>query len=374
MKLPQLLEKSHFHGMFIADVLRGYDVYDDPRNLQHVIRSGAQWPVNEPCSVIPAMAAATKSLGFGVTISTSYEQPYHLARRVSTLHHLTGGRVGWNVVTGYLDSAARNLSDADQMGHDERYAMCEEYMEVVYKLWNSSCCSDAVRQNNKTGIYTDPGLVREINHEGKYFTVPGPHFCAPSPQRTPVMLQAGTSKAGKSFASRHAELKLVSQHSPAAVKKNIAEIRKGAEQAGRRPSDIKVLAKSVPFLVRTMEEAKAKYADYVRYGDREGALALFGGWTGVDMAPYGDDEELRYVESNAVRSYIEGLINHAPDVNGGKWTKTTLAEHIAVGGLGATWVGTPEFLADEMERWVDEGDVDGFNIVSYSDVIYESMG
>lgn len=102
----------------------------------------------------------------------------------------------------------------------------------------------------------------------------------------------------------------------------------------------------------------------MQYGDYNGALALFGGWTGVDMAPYKDDEELRYVESNAVRSYIEGLINFAPEVNNGKWTKRTLAEHIMVGGLGATSVGTPQTVADEMERWVREGDVDGFNIVS----------
>ncbi|KAK3055434.1 hypothetical protein LTR09_003354 [Extremus antarcticus] len=376
VELAQLLEKGHFHGMFIADVLGGYDVYDGPRNLRHAVKSGAQWPVNEPGSVIPAMAAATKSIGFGVTISTSYEQPYHLARRLSTLDHLTGGRVGWNVVTGYLDSAARNLSNGKaQLDHDERYAMCEEYMDIVYKLWNTSWRTDAVKLNRKTGVYTDPNLVREINHEGKYFSVPGPHFCQPSPQRTPVILQAGTSKAGKSFASKHAELIFVSQHSPKAVKKNITDIRSAAAEAGRDPSKIKVLAKFAPILGRTQEEADAKYTDYVQYGDYEGALTLFGGWTGVDMAPYKDDEELRYVESNAVRSYIEGLINHAPDVNGGKWTKRTLAEHIMVGGLGATCVGTAEVVADEMERWVDEGDVDGFNIAyaimpqTFTDVI-----
>lgn len=239
-------------------------------------------------------------------------------------------------------------------------------MDVVYKLWNSSWRSDAVRLNRKTGIYTDPGLVREINHEGKYFNVPGPHFCQPSPQRTPVILQAGTSKAGKAFAAKHAELIFVSQHSPAAVKKNIADIRKTAAENGRDPSQIKVLAKFAPVIGRTMEEAEAKYADYIQYGDYEGALALFGGWTGVDMAPYGEDEELRYVESNAVKSYVEGLINHAPAAPGKKWTKRTLAELIMVGGLGATSVGTPEVIADEMERWVEEGGVDGFNIVSVS--------
>lgn len=279
--------------------------------------------------------------------------------------------LGWNVVTGYLNSAARNLTGGKQQAdHDERYAMAEEYMEVVYKLWNSSWRSDAVKLNRKAAIYTDPTLVREINHEGKYFNVPGPHFCQPSPQRTPIIMQAGTSRAGKAFAAKHAEAIFVSAHSPAAVAKSIAEIRQQASELGRNPSNIKVLAKFAPILGKTEEEAKAKYADYVQYGDYDGALALFGGWTGVDMAPYADDEELRYVDSNAIKSYIEGLIKHAPNVNGGKWTKRTLAEHITVGGLGATSVGTPEMVADEMERWVREGDIDGFNIVSQLHILY----
>lgn len=268
-------------------------------------------------------------------------------------------------MTGYLDSAARNLTNgALQPEHDERYAMAEEYMDVVYKLWNSSWRSDAVKLDREAGIYTDPSLVREINHKGKYYTVPGPHFCQPSPQRTPIIMQAGTSKAGKAFAAKHAEAIFVSQHSPNAVAKSVSEIRQKGAELGRNPSDIKVLAKFCPVLGRTQEEAEAKYDDYIQYGSYEGALALFGGWTGVDMAPYGDDEELRYVESNAIRSYIEGLLASAQYVKGGKWTKKTLAEHIMVGGLGATCVGTPEKVADEMERWVREGGVDGFNIVS----------
>jgi len=235
-------------------------------------------------------------------------------------------------------------------------------MEVMYKLWQSSWRDNAVVLDRMKKIYTRPDRVREINHAGKYFTVPGPHFCQPSPQRTPVIMQAGTSTAGKSFAARHAEAIFVSAHSPAACAKSISEIRAQATKYGRDPQSIKFLAKICPIMGRTQEEAEAKYRDYVQYGDMEGALALFGGWTGVDMAKYGDDEELRYVESNAIRSYIEGLIKHAPKV--GKWTKRALAEHIMVGGLGTTPVGTPEQVADEFERWVDEADVDGFNIVS----------
>lgn len=203
------------------------------------------------------------------------------------------------VVTGYLESAARNLGHEKQLDvspsspptitielthqHDERYSICTEYMSVVYKLWQSSWRRDAVQLNLKTNTYTSPSLVREINHKGTYFTVPGPHICSPSPQRTPLIFQAGTSSSGRAFAAAHAEAVFVSGHSAAAVKKSIMQIRALAEEQGRKGSDVKFLAKCCPVLGKTQEEAEAKYAEYASYGDHEGALALFGGWTGVDM-------------------------------------------------------------------------------------------
>ncbi|KAL5440524.1 hypothetical protein PMIN05_004888 [Paraphaeosphaeria minitans] len=360
VNLAKLLEDAKFHGIFIADVLGGYDVYKGPRNLAPAIKSGAQWPVNEPLAVVPAMAAATKNLGFGVTVATTYEQPYHLARRLSTIDHLTGGRLGWNIVTGYLDSAARNLVNSEQPAHDERYAMAEEYIKVMYKLFESSWRDDAVVLDRQRGIYTDPSLVREINHKGKYYTVPGPHICQPSPQRTPLLLQAGTSKAGKTFAAQHAEAIFVAGHSPSVVAKSVAEVRELARSFGRKGEDIKFLALICPVIGHTEEEAKAKFEDYAQYGDVDGALALFGGWTGIDLAVYQDDEELRHVESNAIRSAVEAWSKASPGIP--KWTKKTVAKHITVGGLGATVVGTASQVADEFERWVKEADVDGFNI------------
>ncbi|TKX19992.1 putative luciferase-like monooxygenase-1 [Elsinoe australis] len=359
--LAKLLEKGKFHGMFIADVLGAYDVYKGPQNPEPAVVSGAQWPVNEPLATVPAMAAATESLGFGVTLATTYEQPYHLARRLSTVDHLSGGRVGWNIVTGYLDSAARNLGHTEQPEHDERYAIAEEYVEVMYKLWQASWRDDAVKLDPRSIVYTDPSLVKTINHVGKYYQVPGPHICEPSPQRTPVIMQAGTSKAGKAFAARNAEAIFVAGHSPSVVAKNITEIRTMAKnEYGRDPSTVKFLAMLCPIIGKTLEEAEAKYQEYVSYGSEDGALALFGGWTGIDLNQYEDDQELRHVESNAIRSAVEGWSKASPKV--AKWTKHTVANHIKVGGLGATVVGTAEQVADEMERWVKEADVDGFNI------------
>ncbi|KIW95457.1 uncharacterized protein Z519_04041 [Cladophialophora bantiana CBS 173.52] len=370
--LAQLLERGKIHGIFIADVLGGYDVYS--QSLDPAIRSGAQWPVHEPLASIPAMAAVTKSIGFGVTVSTTYEQPYHLARRLSTLDHLTNGRLGWNIVTSYLDSAARNMGLVAQPQHDDRYAMAEEYIKVMYKLFESSWRDDAVKLDRKAGVYTDPALVRQIDHAGKFFTVPGPHICAPSPQRTPLLLQAGTSAKGKEFAAQHAEAIFVSAHAPEACKASIADVRRLAGEKFRRdPKSIKVLALVTPILGKTEDEARAKYADYKRYADLEGALALFGGWTGIDLSQYDDDQELRYVESNAVRATVESYARFSPGA--GKWTRQTIAEHVSIGGNGPVLVGTPAQVADSLQAWVDVADVDGFNIAysvfpaSFEDVV-----
>lgn len=236
-------------------------------------------------------------------------------------------------------------------------------MTVMYKLFESSWRDDAVKLDRKTGIYTDPELVRTIDHEGKYFTVPGPHICQPSPQRTPLLLQAGTSRAGKIFASQHSEAIFVSAFSPDVVAKSITEIRAVAKSSySRDPKNIKVLALVTPILGRTDEEAQAKLADYRKYASYEGALALFGGWTGIDLNQYGEDEELRYVENNAVRSTVEAYSRMNPGTT--KWTRETLAHHISIGGNGPVIVGTPEQVADGLEKWIEEADVDGFNFVS----------
>lgn len=213
------------------------------------------------------------------------------------------------------------------------------------------------------GIYTDPALVRPINHDGRFFNVPGPHITQPSPQRTPLLLQAGASRAGKQFAAQHAEAIFVSAHAPAVCAKNVAEIRALAESGyGRNGKDIKVLALVTPILGRTEEEAQAKLADYRQYASLEGALALFGGWTGIDLGQYGDEQELRQVESNAVRSTVEGYARFSPGT--AKWTKHTIAEHVSIGGNGPVLVGTAEQVADGLETWVREAYVDGFSFVS----------
>ena len=181
--VARMLDDASFDGIFFADTVGVHDVYAGSGD--EAMRDAAQFPINDPTVLISGMAAVTKHLSFGVTCSLTYEQPYLLARRFTTLDHLTGGRVGWNIVTSYSESAARNLGRVEQLNHDERYELADEYMDVVYKLWESSFEDDAVLRDAASATYVDPAKVHPINHTGKYFTVPGFHLASPPPSAHP---------------------------------------------------------------------------------------------------------------------------------------------------------------------------------------------
>ncbi|PYH98120.1 xenobiotic compound monooxygenase, DszA family [Aspergillus ellipticus CBS 707.79] len=367
IRVAQKLEAAKFHAIFFADVLGGYDVYKGPANLDPTIPAGAQFPINDPLYSIPALAAATETIAFGVTASTTYDAPYAMARRFSTVDHLSQGRVGWNIVTSYLESAARNFGLNTQVEHDERYRIADEYLDVTYKLWEGSWRDGAVNERDGVAGYADPKAVRQINHKGKYFTVPGPHLCEPSPQRTPFLLQAGTSSAGKAFAAKHAEAIFLNGQSPELVKPSVASVREQAKALGRDPASIKIVAGVLVIVGETDEAAHAKFDELAKYGDREGALALFGGWSGYDLSTYSDDQDFRFVEQPAVRSMVNHWASTVPGGEGKKWNKTTIAEYLIMGGNGSKILGGPQTVADELERWVDVADVDGFNL-SYASI------
>src|SRR5262249_5092505 len=181
--LARTLERGKFDGLFLADVLGVYDVYRG--TVDAALRHAIQVPVNDPLLLVPAMAQVTEHLGFGVTCTLSYEPPYTFARRMSTLDHLTNGRIGWNIVTGYLDSAAKGAGLKGQSAHDLRYEIAEEYMQVVYKLWEGSWEDDAVLRDRASGIFARPEKVHRVVHHGENYRVDAIHLCEPSPQRTP---------------------------------------------------------------------------------------------------------------------------------------------------------------------------------------------
>ena len=357
-ELARLLERGRFDGVFIADVLGTYDIYG--ASDEAAIRHAAQVPVNDPLMLVSAMALVTENLGFGVTTGTGFEHPYPFARRLSTLDHLTKGRVGWNVVTGYLPSAARNMGQTDQPAHDARYDHADEYLEVLYKLWEGSWEDDAVVRDAERGVFTDPAKVHHIGHEGTYFSVPGIHLCEPSPQRTPVICQAGASPRGVRFAAENAEAIFTAQPTKALLRETVQTIRRELELAGRDPYGAKIYNLATVITAATDEEAQAKYAEYLSYGSAEGALVFMSGWMGVDLARYGLDEPIGNVNSNAILSAVKTFQSADPD--GGEWAVADIAKWGKIGGIGPLIVGSGAAVADTLQEWVDETDVDGFNL------------
>ncbi len=354
--LARLLERGCFDSLFLADVLGQYDVYGG--SAAAAIRAGVQIPNLDPTCAIAAMAAVTQHLGFGVTVSLTYEQPYSFARRMTTLDHLTKGRVSWNIVTSYLDSAARNLGLAQQLDHDERYELGEEFLEVCYRLWESSWEDDAVVMDANRGVFADPAKVHPIRHRGRHYQVPDAFLAAPSPQRTPVLFQAGASKRGRRFAATHAEAVFVNASSPGQLRRLVETLRAEAESVGRDPESVKIFAIMTAVAGHTDEEARAKLASYRSYADPEGALALFGGWTGIDASAYARDEPLRRIETQSMRSVVELMTDGSRDR---EWTWAEIAEDLGVGGRGPVIVGSGQTVADQLEGWADESGVDGFN-------------
>lgn len=357
-ELAQLLERGKFDGLFIADVLGTYDVYGG--NHEAALRNGAQVPVSDPLLLVSAMAAVTKNLGFGITAGTAYEHPYPFARRLSTLDHLTKGRIGWNVVTGYLPSAARNMGHDDQIEHDERYNIADEYLEVLYKLWEGSWEDDAVVRDRDTGVFTDPTKVHEIGHSGKNFTVPGIHLSEPSPQRTPVIFQAGASGRGIQFAAENAEAIFVGSPTKAVLKATVSKIRDALEAAGRDRYSAKIYQLVTIITDETPEKAQAKHEDYQQYASVEGALVFMSGWMGIDLSQYDLDDPIGDVKSNAIQSAVANF--QAASEDGSEWTVRDIAAWAGIGGLGTRIVGSGPEVADQLQSWVDETDVDGFNL------------
>lgn len=370
-ELAKLLERGLFDSVFIADVLGTYDVFAG--NDKATIRHGTQTPVNDPMLLISAMASVTEHLGFGITAGTAYEHPYPFARRMSTLDHLTNGRVAWNVVTGYLPSAARNMGNDDQLEHDERYDHADEYLEVAFKLWEGSWEDDAVERNKQTGVFTNPDKVHHIEHHGKHFDVPGIHLSEPSPQRSPVIFQAGSSARGIRFAAGNAEAIFVSSPTKSLLKASVARIRQALADVGRDPYSVRIYTLITIVTDETPEAAAAKYEDLRKYTSVEAGLVLMSGWFGVDLSTFDLDEPIGNVKSNAIQSAVAQF--QLANDDGKEWTVRDIGEYAGIGGLGPHIVGSGSQIADQLQEWIAETDVDGFNIAyaitpgSFEDVV-----
>ncbi|MCW2642496.1 MAG: dmoA 2 [Dactylosporangium sp.] len=353
-ELAKLLEYGGFDAVFLADVIGAYDGFRG--GPETALREAVQIPNNDPLLVIPAMAAVTRNLGFAATFSTTYEPPFAFARRMSTLDHLTKGRVAWNIVTSYLPNAARNFGLADEVDHDLRYQIADEYLDVLYKLWEGSWDDDAVVADRDNRVYTDPAKVRYINHVGPRYRVAGPHLSQPSRQRTPVLYQAGSSDAGREFAAKHAEAVFVGGFSLDEVRANIEDTKARAKLHGREPDHIKFLAGAAVIVGRTEADAEAKYQEFQRLRSVDGHLAHSG--AGLDWTRYPRSERIADIVARKDPGYQRLGYRYRPE--------QTVGEVLdRVGGYtrGPFFVvGTPRVVADELEKWVDEGGIDGINL------------
>lgn len=352
----KLLERGKFDAVFFADVLGVYDVYKQSKAPS--IRDGVQVPLNDPAFVIPAMASVTKHLSFALTVSTTYEHPFGHARRISTLDHLTKGRIAWNIVTSYLPNAAKNFGLPEMLKHDNRYDLADEFLEVSYKLWEGSWEENAVIGDVDNKVLVEPTKVHEINHKGKYFSVEGPHLSEPSLQRTPVLYQAGTSERGKEFAAKHAECVFVGG-SPEKIKSSIDDIRQRAQKYGRDPEQIKAFTFLNVIVGETTEQAELKFQEMTSFWSADAAKAQYGGSSGYDLSLYTDlNRPFEYKHTEHGQSRAASLTKDAPK----KLTVKEVLNRFETIDRNHVIVGNPKEVADAIQFKFEESGVDGFNL------------
>lgn len=356
--LARILERGKFDAIFLADAIGVADVHGG--SLDSAIRHGLRLPRHDPWMVVPAMAAVTEHLGFGITGTLSYEEPYLFARKLSTLDHLTGGRLAWNVVTGYLESGAKAMGRTGMMGHDLRYDIADEFMDVVYKLWEGSWEDGAFQANRTTGLFSDPAKVHRIMHQGAYYAMEGIHMVDPSPQRTPVLYQAGASGRGRRFAAGHAECVFIIGQAEAALAEVVTDIRQQASNIGRNPMDISFLMSAIIIVAKTEVEAKARVAEYTEYLDLAALLALISGTTGVDLSRY--DLDAPYPDIK-VDSSAHSLVDANRRGTAGKVPTIREVVQRSAFGRGPVIVGSPTQVADQVQHWVEKTGVTGFNLI-----------
>lgn len=362
--LARLLERGLFDGIFIADILGVYDVYQ--QGIELTARESIQLPVNDPLMLVSAMAGVTQHLGFSVTANLSYEAPFPFARRLSTLDHLTQGRIGWNIVTGYLDSAARAMGNTQLLAHDRRYDQADEFLDVSYQLWEGSWQEDALVVDRRRRLYADASKIHAISHQGEFYQVEGYHLSSPSPQRTPLLFQAGSSARGLRFAARHAECTFVNASTPSAMRQQTQRLRQAAVEAGRHASDLRIFMGVGVIVAPGEREAQEKYRSYLEYASPEAGIAHFSSSIGVDLAAFDLDTPIETGETRAIESVSKAYSG---------WTRRRLLEQHAMGSRYPLIIGNPSQVADALLHWMDEGDIDGFNLTrilnpqSYRDFI-----
>lgn len=354
--LAKVLERGRFDFIFFADVIGLYGDYGG--SYEKYVQAGLQIPSNDPSVIASAIAYNTTDLGIAITSSVIQEHPFNFARKMSTLDHASNGRIAWNIVTNALTNGARNFGYERLEEHDERYRWADEYIDVTYKLWEGSWDDGALLQDRARGLHGDYAKIHKINHSGKRYQVEGPHLVAPSPQRTPVLFQAGSSPAGRDFAARNAEAQFIISPGPDQARALIDDTRRRVVAAGRQPGDLKFF-QGLHFVVGSTEsEARRKAAELDESIDLDGMVAHLSGAVGVDFGGHPLDTPLGDIaHTDGVRSIVSWV---RESVSG---REATIGDLGLLQGRNSRVVGTPETIADQLEKWRGAG-VDGINVVN----------
>jgi FMN-dependent oxidoreductase (nitrilotriacetate monooxygenase family) len=353
--LAQQAEAAAFDAVFLADQLAlGDDVAHGPRTAL------------EPITMLAALAVSTKRIGLIATASTTYTEPFNLARQFASLDHISRGRIGWNIVTSWLASAARNYGGTAQVSHAERYARAEEFMTVVNGLWDS-WAADAELDDRPAGRYANPARIRPLNHAGAYYRVAGPLNLPRCPQGRPVLVQAGSSDTGRDFAARHAEAMFTAHLEKETAQAFYADLKKRVAGAGRDPGQALILPGFSPLIAASTAEAQRLEEELGALANPEaGRQRLSGRFGGHDFThlpldrPLTPDDFPAPSTVEAARSRTEVILDLV------RREKPTLRQLLArlAGARGHfTCAGTPEQIADLMEDWFTEGAADGFNVM-----------
>ncbi|CAH1651582.1 MULTISPECIES: LLM class flavin-dependent oxidoreductase [unclassified Chelatococcus] len=349
----QKLERAKFDAFFMADHLAVLNMPLEALKRSHTVTSF------EPFTLLSALAMVTERIGLVATASTTFDAPFHIARRFASLDHISGGRAGWNIVTTANPDAALNFGLEEHIAHDERYVRAREFYQVVTGLWDSFA-DDAFIRDVEHGIYLDPGKLHVLDHKGPYLTVRGPLNIARPVQGWPVIVQAGSSEAGRQIAAETAEVVFAAASTLSEGQRFYADVKSRVENVGRDRDHLKILPGAFVVVGDTVAEAQAKRAHLDSLVDYQSAIASLSIAIGQDASLFDPDAPLPDIpETNASKSGRERAIALAQRDN---LTVRQLAQRMG-GYAGLAFVGTPATIADAMEEWLVSEASDGFNVM-----------
>ncbi|KMY01363.1 nitrilotriacetate monooxygenase [Pseudomonas syringae KCTC 12500] len=352
--VARVAEAAKFDALFVADSVAAAtgDIASRMARSDHF----------EPLTLLSALSAVTEHIGLIATATTTYNEPYHVARKFASLDHLSGGRAGWNLVTSDAAAEAQNFGRAEHVGHAERYSRAREFHQVVTGLWDS-WADDAFTRDKASGEYYDPARLHVLNHEGEHFRVKGPLNVARSPQGQPVVVQAGSSEVGRDLAAQTAEVVFTAQTSLASAQAFYADLKGRLSAYGRAVDSLKIMPGVFIVVAETEALAKAKFESFQELVEPQVGVALLGRMLGnFDLSGYpldGPLPELPLTDSGQ-RSRQKLLTELADQEN---LTLAQLGRRIAGGRGHYSLIGTPEQIADELQRWFEQGAADGFNVL-----------